>query len=762
VKSYHSYTPVRVAIPYVTGIVLAHTGIIDSENLATLVWSVVLFLAFFIAGFLMGSNYAVRWFPGFVGCLALAALGMAGVQAVNIAEGRKDEMVRKAPEECILICRMEERPVAKTSAYSSVATIVALPDSSGRWHKTHIRVLLYFKSDSLSQNLSHGDLILISGRIQDVAGPKNPNMFNYRKYLKNRRIRWQLFIDPGNWETTGFRDANPVKFWSAWCREQFLEMLKAFRLEGDDLALASALLLGDKDLLEKDVKQEFSHAGAMHVLCVSGLHVGIMFVIAGKLLFFLQRNRKSRLVRQILILAWIWAYAFITGLTPSVIRASLMFSLLAAGRMMKRKTENFNILAGSAFIQLCMDPYEITQVGFQLSYLAVLGIFAFYQRLNGLIRKQVWPVSLIWPVLAVSMAAQASTFPLAGFYFNIFPVYFLVTNLAVVPLSGIIIYLALTLFAAGAAGLSHDWLSLPLKLAIRLLHGSVHTIQSWPNAVIEPIILQPVQVMILYLLLIGAFLLLVRSSKYGMFWVGISLILLSVTNAARKAAILQRTEITVYHVPGHTTVDFIHHKRAFFFSDSLLSENPQKVLFNIVPHRLKSGVNDISLIVDDNSTGNYYQKTYSGIHLIYFHQKTIAIIKHDLRIAGIDKRMKTDLVILTGNRKVEPDNLEAILEFDNLVTDSSVPPWLNANYRNFCLEKGIRFHSVRENGAFVLKWKIKQETRNKKQETRNKKQETRNKKQETALSMNHQFPIHPLTCSFHRSEVNSARKSRDV
>lgn len=706
-KNYYAYTPVRVAVPYVAGIVLAHSCFPDVDNLWIVASGAVLFFTFYGSRILMGSNYAARWVPGLVGCLTLVFAGAAGVYVVEALEARKDSLIKKFTEESILIFRMEERPVTKTRSYSGLATLVAFSDSSVYWQQPHVRVLLYFKNDSLCRELQYGDLILVSGRIQEVAGPMNPNVFDYRKYLKNRRVRWQLFIEPGKWIATESSDVNQVKYASARCRELFLDMLKSFRIEGNDLALASALLLGDKDQLDKDVRQEFSHAGAMHVLCVSGLHVGIMYVIAGRLLFFLQRNRKSRLARQILILTWIWAYAFITGLSPSVMRAGLMFSLLAAGRMMKRKTENFNILAGSAFIQLYLDPYEITQVGFQLSYMAVLGIFAFYQRLNGLIRKQVWPVSLIWPVLAVSMAAQASTFPLAGFYFNIFPVYFLATNLAVVPLSGIIIYLALALFAAGVAGFTHEWLSVPLKLAIQLLHGSVQTIQSWPNAVIEPIVFQPVQVIVIYLLLIGAFLLLVRSKRYGVFWIGVSLFLLSVAHSVRKAAILQRTEIIVYHVPGHSAVDFIHQKRVLFLCDSLLMEDPQKVLFNIVPHRLKSGLNDILHMGEDNSTGNYYQKTYSGIRLINFHQKTVAIINHDLKIAGIEKKMKADLVILTGNRKVEPVNLEAILEFDILVTDCSVPPWLNAAYRDFCIGKGIRFHSVRDDGAFVMKWEMK-------------------------------------------------------
>lgn len=703
-RSYHTYTPVRIAVPYILGIVIAHFGMPEMGINMFPALAVIVFTCYLVGALLLGSVFSFRWVPGFLGNLLLAIAGAASVNAVNLHEKDKDLLIGETSGETVMICKMEGRPNAGANSFSGLAEMICLMDSSGRWPKMGVKILLYFKKDSSCQVLMQGDLIMISGNIQAVADPMNPDMFNYRKYLKNRRVRWQLFIEPGHWEATGMSAANPVRYWSAVCRERFLEMLRAFRIEGNDLALASALLLGDKDLLEKDIRQEFSHAGAMHVLCVSGLHVGIMFVIAEKLLFFLKRGRKGRVIRQILILAWIWAYAFITGLSPSVMRAGLMFSLLAAGRIRKRKPENFNILAGAAFIQLCSDPYEITQVGFQLSYLAVLGIFAFYQKLNGLIKKQGRLLSWIWPVIAVSIAAQVATFPLAGYYFNIFPVYFIVTNLAVVPLSGLIIYLALGLFGAGAAGFAQEWLALPLQLSLRLLHGSVHTIQSWPGAVIDPVLLQPVQVLVLYLLLTGFFLLMIHSKRNGIFWIGTSLLLLSLTAIMRKSAIHQQTRLIVYNVRGHSAIDLIHQRQTIFLCDSLLADDHQKISSHIIPHRMRSGIRNVLMAGNYDGSENADRSAWISRPFVFFHGKRIAIVERDFQFSDDPGIIKTDMVIIMGAQRVNLERLHPVMDFNILIIDSSVPAWQVEAYKDFCLSSGIICHAVRQDGAFIMKW----------------------------------------------------------
>ena len=197
--------------------------------------------------------------------------------------------------------------------------------------------------------------------------------------------------------------------------------------------------------------------------------------------------------------------------------------------MFKRSSESYNIVAVAAFFQLLINPYDITQVGFQLSYVAVLGIFAFYKPFNDLISAPNRLATGIWSILAVSMAAQLATFPLASHYFNMFPVYFLLTNLIVVPLAAVITYFAVTLLAMGAGGMIFEWLAWPLKWSLRFMSGSVEYMQSWPGAVIEPIILSPLQVIMIYTAIAGLFIFWVMAKRSGAFIIMVSLLIFSLS-----------------------------------------------------------------------------------------------------------------------------------------------------------------------------------------------------------------------------------------
>ena len=330
-------------------------------------------------------------------------------------------------------------------------------------------------------------------------------MFSYKKYLQNRQVFHQVYLEPGQWRKTGIRSVNPLLDFADRCRKAFLETFREFGITGQDFALVSALLLGNTEYLDAEIRQEFSYAGATHVLSVSGMHVAIVYIAADRMLFFLKRSRKSRKIHTLLIISFIWLYALITGLSTPVVRASLMFSLVAASNLLRRSSEGYNILAVSAFLQLWINPYDITQVGFQLSYLAVLGIFALYQPFNEVIASENRLVTWIWPVVAVSLAAQLATSPLAAYYFNMFPVYFLLTNLVVVPLSSLIIYFAIALLALGAVGVTFHFLALPLQWSLWFMRESIGEIQSWPGAVIDSLHISEFQVITVYIVIASAF-----------------------------------------------------------------------------------------------------------------------------------------------------------------------------------------------------------------------------------------------------------------
>jgi competence protein ComEC len=268
----------------------------------------------------------------------------------------------------------------------------------------------------------------------------------------------------------------------------------------------------------------------------------------------MKRGRYGRKIQQLLILVLIWGYAFITGLSPSVVRASLMFSLIGMGNMMNRSHAGFNILAGAMLVQLWIDPYEITQVGFQLSYLAVMGIFAFYGSLNrwfaGSRRLAAW----LWSIIAVSAAAQLATFPLTGYYFHLFPVYFLITNLIVVPLAGVVVYLSLAVLAAGLMHISFPWIAWPLRWCLEFMQGAVSFIQSLPGAVLEPVMLQGGQVLLIYLAVTGIYVFFILSKRAGLWLVLASLVPFFFWLGYQRLQRSFASGIVVYAIRGSTAM----------------------------------------------------------------------------------------------------------------------------------------------------------------------------------------------------------------
>lgn len=702
---YNKYIPLRITIPFILGIVTILSSGVEISAGLTLRMTLICFMCLILAYHLFRTNYSLRWVGGFFSFLALFFIGACLVSTVNQEfKPLLTESQHAALPAAIFMCRMDESPVAKTRSVVGNATIVANLDSLGRWQPVYTKILLYFKDDSLCKSIGYGDLIVISVMPQTIPGPPNPHMFSFRKYLFNRQIYYQAFLEPGQWKHVGRISCNPLRSGAEICRAKFLDVFRKFKVEGQEFALAAALLLGSRDFLDNDIQQEFSHAGAIHVLSVSGLHVGIMYLVADKMLFFLKRGRKSRKLHQILIIACIWAYAFITGLPSSVVRAALMFSLIAAGKMFKRSSESYNILAVAAFFQLWLNPYEITQVGFQLSYLAVLGIFAFYKPVNDLINPFNRVITGIWSILAVSLAAQLATFPLASFYFHMFPVYFLLTNMLVVPLAALITYFAVFLLIAGAAGLTFEWLAWPFIWSLRFMRESVEMIQSWPGAVIEPVILSQGQAILIYVSIIALFAFWVLSNRKWAFILLGSFLFISVISSVNLLKRLKTKEIIVYQVSGHTAIDMVNNRKAYFIADSVLSHDTAKIEFQIKPHRIQSGIKDLQIIAKEAGLSHNYTGVWINPTFIYFMGQRIALIDNTWKPPLTGDKIFCDLAIISGGSGIKPEELIKQVNFKQLVIDSSVPFYRAEKLVQEFEREGIPCHSVRHDGAFVLRW----------------------------------------------------------
>jgi competence protein ComEC len=670
-----------------------------------LLWiTLILFCGFIVYFKFFRSSFGLRWLAGLIISLALLFSGSALVAVWHLHNHISENEYREIRASNRFICRVDSSPLARVGSFTIQATALTRLDSLAGWTSLNRKVLMYLKSDSLCKPPGYGDLIIVAGNVQPVPLPSNPDMFDFKKYLQDLQISLQVFADVGHWKSIGGTKRNPLKAGAETCRKAFLDVLRDFGIDGQEFALAAALLLGSRDFLEKETEIQFSNAGAVHILSVSGLHVGIMYIVADKLLFFLKRGRRSRRVQQVLIICCIWAYAFISGLPSSVIRASMMFSLIAAGNMLKRSPENYNILVVAAFCQLWIDPFEITRVGFQLSYLAVLGIFAFYQPINGLISQVNRPVEWLWSIIAVSLAAQLVTFPLGSYYFHMFPVYFLITNLLVVPLAAIITYFAVFLLVAGASGLTFAWLAWPLQQSLRFMIDSVEFIQSWPGAVIEPIMLSRFQVSLIFVMITALFLLFVHKKKRSVFIFPVCITLIFLSILQHRFTILASNEVIVYNVPGHTAIDLFNKRRTLFICDEGLKSLQKKIDFQIRPHRIKEGINVVIPITLNRELAFTETGTWMNDPFIYFQGKKIVLISNGIIANATQDPPENDLVIVSGNCGQISDDIFKFYRFKMLVADSSVPSYKAELLKDRCNKSGIAFHYVRDDGAFVLKW----------------------------------------------------------
>ena len=304
---------------------------------------------------------------------------------------------------------------------------------------TRGKVLLNVRKDSLRKRLEVDDLLYVKPVFEKVNPPLNPYQFNYKNYLIKQGIHQQVFLDYNEFKRVGSQSFS-MQGLSAKFRNHVKESLNDYNLKPDELAVINALLLGQRKDISKQLIKDYSRAGSIHILAVSGLHVGIILLILTWFFKPLERLKRGRHLKVILVVSFLWMFAFVAGLSASVVRAVTMFTFLAIGLSFQRKNIVEFSLISSMFFLLIIKPMFLFDVGFQLSYFAVFGIIWVQPKLYKIYTPKFKIVDKFWQLLSVSFAAQAGILPLSLYYFHQFPSLFWLSNLIIIPfLGGILI-----------------------------------------------------------------------------------------------------------------------------------------------------------------------------------------------------------------------------------------------------------------------------------------------------------------------------------
>jgi len=608
---------------------------------------------------------------------------------------------KSVAENTLVHVKIIEQPVEKEKSMKVVAEVMELKQGN-HWKKASGKSMLYFKKDSNALMLSYGDELVLTTIFKEVLPPQNPGEFNYKQYLSFHQIYQQGYVGSADWVFTGVNSGNTIRSLAIDLRNKLLTVLKKQNVNGAEFAVGAALLLGYEDKLDAETLSAYSSTGAMHVLSVSGLHVGIIFLVLNSLLFFTDKFKHGTIIKAIVLILCLWLYATITGLSPSVLRAATMFSFIIIGKSFKRYTNIYNTLAASAFLLLLINPYIIMEVGFQLSYLAVLGIVAIQPKIYDWIEFDNRLLDQIWSISSVSIAAQIATFPLGLHYFHQFPNYFLLSNLIVIPISTIIIYLGISLLFLAKMPIVVGVIAIGFTWSIWLLNASVKWIEKLPFALLDGISISVLETWLIYALIVSAFIYFqIRKYKILIFSLAVMVFVLFIQIIEQHEQLKQK-KMVIYNVPKTSAVDFISGKQNVLLADSLFANNESRLLFHVKHNWWDLGVSSNQIVVADFKNEQLKIKN----NAIQFYDKTMVIVnKNSKLVKNVDASIEpllVDILLISHNPKTNIKNLLKLYKPKQIVFDSSCTAYYVNKWKEECEYLQQNYYSIIDSGALEI------------------------------------------------------------
>lgn len=686
----------RLSLLFITGILVS--GFIRmSDDKILWVGVILCFIIVMALFFHFRMGYGLRWIHGIFFIILLSLLGFFRTQLWENNARRSFKHIKETSETSYLV-QLSQIPVEKPRSVKSVGRLLAVKDSAG-WEKAQGKILMYFQKDSLMDPLSLGDRILFEATVSENKKPANPDVFDYSNYLKRHGIYHQVYISNEQWNRVKAVDNRSLQGIAHHARMQLVQVLKSNRLQEDEVAIASAILLGYDELLNQDLRNSFAAAGAMHILCVSGLHVGVIYLILSFLMKAMSRKRWQRILKVLIIVGMIWVYALITGFSPSVLRAGMMFSFLSLGKLFNRDINNLNLVFASAFVLLVINPFFLYEIGFQLSYAAVIGIILLYPIFKKIVYSRYWLIQQFWSLTVISIIAQLFTAPFAIYYFHQFPNLFLLTNYLVIPLTTLILYTGILLFLFSWVPFMAALIGTALNNLISFLLNGVQWIEHIDGSTSRDLYLTSLQLFLIFtiIILITGW---VTHKKKVFVWpvLGLVIALLSNTIVVRLNQYTQRN-ICFYCIPNTTAVGTMEGKKCYLFQDSLIIKNQAGFDFNIKNHLLGSGIDHVNFVSFDTTLKHgtlRYSKhfLFAGNELFYFAGGPVN--------AKSSKKIIVNTLLMSGQTSISIEKLATLFTIRQLVIDLSVPKWKRRKWIEQCKKLDINYWDMAEQGALNI------------------------------------------------------------
>lgn len=665
------------------------------------------YLAFIIYQVFYRKQFSQRWINGVFIIVNGFCLGYA-ITTFHTDTNFKDHYTKhysKAENVTVQLC-INEAPVQKKSSKKFIAKIqsINLKAVSGN--------LLCYVEDSLGEHLSYGDKLILNIEPQKLSGPLNPAQFDFAHFMRFRQIYHQVYFTKD--QILSIEHNIPrysIFYWSYLLRDKLSNLLKKAIQDEKAFEVAASLLLGYREKLDSETIRAYSASGAMHVLAVSGLHVGIFYWILNHLLFFLNGTRRKRAFKILVLILIIWGYAFVTGLSPSIQRAALMFSLVGFAQNMKKSSGIYNSIVASAFILLCINPYLLMEVGFQLSYAALLGIIIFQPILYRQFFIDNRVLDWIWEISCVSIAAQLATFPIGLLYFHQFPVYFMVSNLVVIPAATILLPTGLLYFSVASIEQALNWellssmIGIFLEKAFQLLNFLVFHIEQLPGSLLIGFSPTIFETWLCYSLIISLLLLYYYRKKVLLYTAFASVFLLLAFYNINSFKDSKREQLTVYAVRNASAIDIDATQKHYFMADTSLIRDEDQMLFSIVHNWWQKGYTKLDETIGlDTVQEISSEKFYYKHPLVQVGGKLMLILDADKAIEPeqlVELQNKVDLILLRNNPYFVLRHLKNIAVTTPIIIDGSNHYYFLQKLKESSSGLNLKTHFLMEEGAFV-------------------------------------------------------------
>ena len=625
------------------------------------------------------KNYKLQKLPNQVFLTSLFTYTLVFLLSVSLASyqhGKRITLNTSNSNSAWTIIEIKQALIEKPNTYQSIGKICSEET------KTCREVMLYIKKSAVCESVQIGDKIASNFTIQAIPRSKNPHSFDYAQYLFNQGISGSAYLDTIIYLPADINLVNTCKQALEFSRQAILTQLSECIPDLEQLAIAQALLIGHKGTITPELRANFQKSGAMHVLAVSGLHVGIIYLLISQFLFFLPNKS---LTKSIFMILGILSYALLTGASPSVMRAALMFSLLRIGIASKRNINIYNILAASACLLTLWNPFIILNVGFQLSYAALLSILYFYKKIYLLYISSNWLIDKFWQLSAVSIAAQIGTFPLTLFYFNQFPNYFLLSNFIAIPLATIIVYLGIATIAMAYFPYMQSILAKGLSIVLKGLIVCLDWIAELPFALSQGWNISLLELIMLYSIILLSMAAISFRKKLIIYLILLNFALLNLVTLYETIKSSYENELNVYYDKTITSLSFREGLNGkVFYSDSIPAYLRQSITQASAHHGI---VNQAFYPIKEN---------------------TITFTKGEFSCALIQDKIpenmcfnELDLVVLAKFNKLELNNLFNQLKAETYVFDGTNNPYLYKEWKRICEERCKSCYFIAEEGAFI-------------------------------------------------------------